>query len=125
MKATLPAKQTQNAKNLDQQKERVRTLLVIAYPFKTAIEARFWMSRSGDGASPVMCSVWIDNRYAGHGRANGYGYHKPSAALCAALTSAGIKLDEDIDGRGDDIMDDALIAVCSELGYNDVYVVRT
>ena len=125
MKATLPAKQTQNAKNLDQQKERTSTLLAIAYPFKTVIDARFWMSRSGDGASPVMCSVWIDNKYAGHGRANGYGYHKPSAALSAALTSAGIEMDTDIDGRGDSIMKDALKAICDELGYNDVYVVRT
>jgi hypothetical protein len=125
MKATLPAEHTLNAKNMDQDKERVITLLAIAYPFKTVIDARFWRSRSGDGASPVFCSVWIDNKFAGYGRANGFGYHKPSAALQAALDSAKIKLDTPIDGRGDSIMEEALKAICAATGYNDVYTVRT
>src|SRR5690606_3065831 len=84
-------------------------------------QARFWMARRSDGASPVYCSVWTyrEGRHtAGHGRARGYGYHRQSAALAAALDSAGITLAEPIDGRGDGAMRDALLAVGVAMGYD-------
>lgn len=57
-------------------------------------------------ASVVYCSVWIRQpghgspSFAGHGSAGGYGYHKESAALEAAMHSAGIKLAKGFGGCG-------------------------
>ena len=44
------------------------------------------------------------------------GYHKDSAALSAALDSAGITLSEDIAGRGDGPMREALTAIVRATG---------
>lgn len=60
------------------------------------------------------CVVWVhgdDASGLGGGRASGYGYHKPSAALSEALNRAGITLDEPISGRGDKAMREACEAV--------------
>lgn len=106
-----------------QNKEQVRAYTVIAATrgglsgpilFKDVVTARLWMSRSGDGASPVYCSIWAtkpDFHTGGHGKAGGYGYHKLSAALDDAITSAGIKLNMAISGVGDGAMDRALLAI--------------
>lgn len=70
-------------------------------------------------------SVWVhgDSGCAGHGTAGGYGYHRPSAALQEALTSAGIKLAQPIDGYGEQAMEDALLAIAEHLGYPNAIVV--
>lgn len=50
----------------------------------------------------AYCSLWISGtgRYGrGQGKAGGYGYHKPSAALQAAINDAGITLTGDVYGR--------------------------
>ena len=77
------------------------------------VMARFyWPGRDG-GASCYAC-VWIrgDESFGrGGGKAGGYGYHKESAALEEALKRAGVKLSEDIGGRGDQAMFDALESV--------------
>jgi hypothetical protein len=52
------------------------------------------MGRS-PSSSVVYCSVWVNSANyssSGKGSAGGGGYHKESAALQAALTSAGIEL---------------------------------
>jgi hypothetical protein len=57
------------------------------------IDARCWMGRSRQ-ASTVYASIWIhggDYR-SGRGDAGGYGYHKSSAAMAAAISAAGIEL---------------------------------
>lgn len=72
----------------------------------------YWPGR--DGASPCYACVWIHGNGAhgnGSGKAGGYGYHKESAAIGAALTSAGVTLRDDIDGRGDQATFAALEAV--------------
>lgn len=65
--------------------------------------------------SRAYAAVWVsgdDNLYvSGGGWAGGYGYHRPSAAVDSALRDAGIKLDEAIDGRGDQAIRDAALAV--------------
>lgn len=125
--ATLPTEARRNFKNLDQNKERIATLTLVGIRYGRPVElaqARFWMSRKSDGASPVYCSVWVYGAVygatptAGHGRASGYGYHKQSAALDAALDSAGVKLAVPINGCGDGAMRDALLAVGVAMGYD-------
>ena len=51
----------------------------------------------------------INNR--GTGYAGGYGYHRPSAAAAEAIRNAGIVLDEDIAGVGEDAIRNALMAI--------------
>ena len=62
----------------------------------------------------AYCSLWISaaGRYGrGQGKAGGYGYHKPSAALQAAIRDAGITLDASISGVGDSAMTEACEAI--------------
>lgn len=52
--------------------------------------------------SVAYCCLWIhgSNAYArGAGKAGGYGYHKPSAALQDAISDAGITLHGDVYGQ--------------------------
>lgn len=108
----------QNARNLSPKKETIKSLMLIARingKLKTVIDARFYMSRSGDGASPVYCAMWVfganEIYVSGKGKATGHGYHKSSAALQDAIDSAGFDLDQSIDGRGDSAMEEALQAI--------------
>lgn len=77
--------------------------------------------------TPYAC-IWL--RYggvynSGSGTATGYGYHKASAAAGAAIRSAGVTLSDDIDGRGDAIIYDAVLAIGEALcNSHPVYVVE-
>jgi hypothetical protein len=127
MKATLPKENTDNARQPD--KPLLSSYCVVArvprserYPAGMAelVTCRTYMSQSRN-ASVVYACVWghsVDRtRYvAGRGNAGGYGYHKPSAAVSAALRSAGVTLSESIDGRGSSALRDALIALAVALG---------
>lgn len=76
---------------------------------KVELRVRFYCPNS-----VVYCCVWLHHNTihtSGSGKASGYGYHKPSAAMQAAFGNAGIKLSEHIDGRGDSAMRDAMQAV--------------
>jgi hypothetical protein len=110
-----------NARNLGGEKETIRTLQLVcahvepdgAVTLSTPIEARWYMARRSDGASPVYCSVWVlcDDYPSGYGHATGGGYHKGSAALQDALHSAGFRFAHDFDGAGDGAIETALHAV--------------
>ena len=66
------------------------------------------------------CCLWVrggDGWNSGSGWAGGYGYHRPSAAMQKALSAAGIELDHAIDGRGDSVMQDAIMAIAKHLGW--------
>ena len=93
------------------------------------VDCRLYMSRSGDGASPVYCNIWIygDGIHgAASGHAGGYGYDKRSAAVGSALDNIGIELYHDDDGEkkyniagvGDGAIRSALLAVAVALGYS-------
>lgn len=120
MKATIKALQS-NARQLDK-KEIVHTLGLVARvdgQLNKVVDARFYMSKTADGAGPVYCAAWFHgpNLYAsGKGRASGYGYHKTSAAFAEAIESAGFKLDKDISGVGSDAMKAAALACAAALG---------
>ena len=121
MKATIEAMQSK-ARNLANKKETAGTIHLVAVckgEIKTLADARFYIARRSDGASPVYCSVWLSGPKgctSGYGVASGYGYHKSSAALDAALRSAGFTLDCRIDGVGDGAIREALLACAKALG---------
>lgn len=129
MQAIVTNPEARNARNLGDSKELVgRQLCIAAVNGKPTVlcDARYYMSRSGDGSRPVYCSLWVSgpNCYvSGYGVAKGYGYHKQSAALDDAIGSAGIKLSERIDGCGTAASEEALIAIAAALGYPDAVVI--
>ena len=95
MNAVMPVNDSeyQNGRNYGDTKEKTSQWLVIDKKTeRTIIDCRVYMCRSAN-SSQVYASVWIhgDNYYiAGSGVAGGYGYHKASAAIASALSSAGI-----------------------------------
>lgn len=63
--------------------------------------------------------LWVDHEgvhISGGGKAGGYGYHRSSAAAQVAINNAGIALSQDIDGRGEGAIQDALKAIARALG---------
>lgn len=72
----------------------------------------------GTGNRNYAC-LWINCapiHTQGSGWAGGYGYHRPSAAASEAIRNAGIALSEPIDGRGDDAMREACLAIARAVG---------
>lgn len=66
---------------------------------------------STESRSYACCWIHGDDGYNyGSGYAGGYGYHRASAAAEEALTKAGVKLSEDINGRGDSAIIEAVKA---------------
>lgn len=124
MKAIITAAR-QNAKNYANDKETVSKYVVLAkHPGRkelhTFVDCRVYMGRSAS-ASVVYASIWVhgytasnvrptiegpisdiySTMYAeiytsGTGSAGGYGYHKESAAIADAISSAGIELYGDV-----------------------------
>ena len=125
MKATM-GENVSNAVNYKGQKELVKSYNVITDTLQEIIMARCYMGRSAN-ASTVYASVWINTsevHTSGKGKAGGYGYHKESAAIAAAIESAGITLDTDISGVGDGAIKESLEAIASALGFSNVLIVE-
>lgn len=103
-----------NAKNYSQEKEIVSRYLVIDKKTeKVIVDCRCYMGRSSN-SSQVYASIWINSieplhepldgfttYTSGHGVAGGYGYHKESAAIGDAISSAGFALFGSASGYGD------------------------
>ena len=123
MKAKFTKTDCMNAQNLGDKKETIKQMVLITHKageFKEPITVRWYISRSGDGASPVYCSLWVrcsPYYVSGRGIAKGCGYHKASAAFQDACDSAGIELSQPDDGRGDSMVKDALYAIGAALGF--------
>ncbi len=125
MNATL-GEAVNNAINYGDKKELIKVYNVITDGLANIIIARCYMGRSAN-ASTVYASIWINApgyHSSGKGKANGYGYHKESAAIGAAIESAGITLDQSIDGVGDAAIEEALKAIASALGFSHVLIVE-
>ena len=124
MNAKLTKTDCQNARNMAYEKETVKQMILVAHKggeFSEPVTVRWYMSRSGDGASPVYCSMWVHcspYHVSGRGVAKGYGYHKASAAFQEACNSAGIELSQPVDGRGDSMVREALFAMGEALGFD-------
>jgi hypothetical protein len=118
-----------NAKNYAGEKEICGMLRVVAYQdgaFCEPVRVVLYRGRSAS-ATRVYCSVWVNAPgvdVSGRGHAGGGGYHKASAAMAAALDSAGIELDEAIDGRGGSAMREAAAAIARALGYKQIHLVE-
>lgn len=149
-------KECANARNMNGEKEVINRVQIIDKKTeKPVVDCRLYMG-SSRGASTVYCSVWVSisekktpagwsyGWTTGRGDAGGYGYHKQSAAVESALSSAGIELygspynrveTMNVDGKtvkqktrakrahiggcGDQAMKDALLAVAYAAGYTD------
>jgi len=126
-----------NAINLGDKKETIKTRNLIAFKdgkFIELITARWYMGRSSS-AMQVDCSVWFHSALmeqshaqwtdcSGRGKASGGGYCKQSAAFADAMLSAGIKCDADISGCGMSVVEDSMIALAKQHGFDTVYIVR-
>lgn len=145
MKAVLPVNDSEyrNGHNYGDTKEKHMQWIVIDKKTeRTIIDCRVYMGRSAN-SSQVYSSVWImgNNYYiAGTGLAGGYGYHKASAAIADALSSAGIKLfghaymphdtkpdfkrRADIGGVGESACCMAFNAIAYALGYRDIIMIK-
>lgn len=82
------------------------------YGIRELVIARLYASLRRD-ANRVTCILWTNGGHNANasGTASGYGYHKGSAALADAISNAGIKLSENIAGRGNTAMHEALLAI--------------
>lgn len=111
----------QNGRNYSGQKEMCAAYSVIASTRAGMVECitcRVYMARSRN-AMAVYASIWANGRdvwTAGTGSASGYGYHKESAAIDYAISSAGFKLSRRVDGTGEH--EAALLACARALGYS-------
>ena len=123
MNAKITKTNVSNALNMGDKKETINQRKLITHKageFKEPITIRWYMARSGDGASPVYCSLWVrcsPYYVSGRGVAKGYGYHKASAAFQEACDSAGIELSQPVDGRGNDMVREAILVIGEALGF--------
>lgn len=89
----------------------------------TIVDARIYWP-----GSVCYACLWVRGKKGwctGSGKAGGYGYHKPSAALGEAIDSAGIELSEHISGRGDSAMREAVEAIAKAVsGKRKVFIVE-
>ena len=128
MKATIK-ELADNGKNYGHKKELIQTFNVVTATskgLKEIITVRCYMGRSAN-ASVVYASIWVtapDYHGSGTGKAGGYGYHKPSAAIGDAIASAGIGLSKDISGVGNGAIAEALGAIAEAMGYNKFLIVE-
>ena len=130
MNAKITKTNVSNALNMGDKKETIKQMKLITHKageFKEPITVRWYMSRSGDGASPVYCALWVHcSPYyvSGRGVAKGYGYHKTSAAFQEACDSAGIELSQPVDGRGNDMVREAILVIGEALGFeqSEMYI---
>ena len=113
--------------------EHYKTLVVaLDDGMKEAIKVLIKYPR--DGAGRVRMVAWFFGKNPenmggaktyrhGCGSASGCGYHKASAAFQEAANDAGISLDNDINGRGEGAVDDAMIAI-AEAMYGQKFELR-
>lgn len=128
MRATITKEYGKKARNWNGDKELIHWFVLVARTpegkYLNLIDARCWMTRGADGASPMYAAVWIYDCGSGSGKATGYGYHKMSASIADAIANAGVILEGDISDRGEIEVREALTAIAAELGFNDVHVVE-
>ena len=113
---------TANARNISNQAfnardkqaliQQITILAIVDGAIKELAECRLYMSNSRS-ASRITALLWVSgDKYAsGSGHADGFGYHKQSAAVESAINAACSELSERIGGRGEQATIDGLKAV--------------
>lgn len=89
--------------------------------YREGIIARFY------GKSNSTCCVWInisEHWRSGSGKASGYGYHMDSASFDDAIRCCGIELENSVNGRGDEAVVDAMLAIASYFNIKDCSVIK-
>jgi hypothetical protein len=144
IRAVLPVEPRQNARNLGDTKETVKTFTVLGIKIgetgrpvsRCLVTLRLYCGRSRS-ASTVYSAIWVhgqDQWTTGKGSAGGYGYCKYSEAAARAIESAGIELYGkphgygdvdyskpcDIGGVGESAIKAALLAIGQALNYSDL-----
>ena len=82
---------------------------------RAIVDLRLYASRS-DKYGRKYAIIWTKGGN-GKGYAGGYGYDKKSAAVGSAISDAGIRLSECIDGVGEEAIRSALSAIMEAYGY--------
>jgi hypothetical protein len=141
MLAKLPLNYSDNAKNLNGEKQLLQSYKVIDKASeRVVIDCRLYMGKS-KSASTVYCSIWVfgqnSHGMGGYGTSNGFGYHKESAAIQLAIESAGITLygspynrlegfdiNKKVSVAGCGTHEQALLAIAHACGYDDVILAR-
>ena len=106
---------------------------------RTIVQVTINGTESGNTASIIVHPMHVEYSMYGHGRATGFGYHRTSAALQAAIASAGISLVGDpynqgvgridwtkpvhIGGCGHRAMIDAMLAIAYAAGARFVVII--
>jgi hypothetical protein len=102
-----------------------KVYIVLDNKVKKILECRvYWKT----GFNTCTACLWVYNDIYtnGSGNANGSGYHKPSKAVAYAIDNAGIDLDDDIGGRGDSAIREALTAIAMEVsGKKTIHLIET
>jgi hypothetical protein len=103
--------------------EQYSGIVIIDGELQEAVTLRLY----GTNARNYAC-LWYNDKNAwgsGSGVAGGYGYHRPSAAAAEAFQSAGVQLTNDISGRGDRAIEEAVVALTKALyPFYRVHVVK-
>lgn len=111
---------------------------VVIFDGKTAYDAVTLRIYATD--AKCYCCIWTadnckmsgrggDMYYrSGSGSVGGYGYHRASAAAQEAICNAGITLSEDIAGRGDEAIAEAVRAIAAAIWkdgyYNYIHITK-
>lgn len=95
MKAKLLKPDQSEGRNYGGDKELINAISVVGTykgTLREVVTVRCYKGRSS--SATVYASIWARGslQCSGHGSAGGYGYHKESAAIAYAITSAGIGL---------------------------------
>ena len=83
-----------------------------------------------DTGSINTCCIWVRGTGGqfdthGSGHAGGYGYHRKSAAMQAAIDNAGFTLSQAIGGVGESAMREALLAIAKCIGVKKPAIVES
>lgn len=109
MNATWNAKEGHININYRKENKFYKQLSGIVYDngkFREVVTLRLYLTDAR-----IYACMWAWHT-AGSGYAGGYGYHRASAAAAEAFYKAGFAFDEEISGRGDSAMREAVEAVC-------------
>lgn len=118
MKATLTITESNDSAKIRQ--NRKENHFVHEYSaINTALEKIVSLRIYATNSTHYAC-IWVhgDKYTSGGGKAGGYGYHRASQAAMIAIDNAGIQLSEQIGGRGESAIRDAVLAIAKAASNN-------